>query len=128
MAGWLALSEDNARVLLLAVMLLLYMLLGALLFQWLESSAELQLVHDYSSVLQQFQAVLENTTLDQAALERLLSLHTAVNAGGGYGRRWDFAGSFHFVTTIVSTIGDCSLINTSPFSIMCRLLNPLLQP
>lgn len=106
MAGWLALSEDNARVLLLAVMLLLYMLLGALLFQWLESSAELQLVHDYGSVLQQFQAVLENTTLDQAALERLLSLHTAVNAGGGYGRRWDFAGSFHFVTTIVSTIGD----------------------
>lgn len=128
MAGWLVLSEDNARVLLLAVMLLLYMLLGALLFQWLESSAELQLVHDYASVLQQFQAVLENTTLDQAALERLLSLHTAVNAGGGYGRRWDFAASFHFVTTIVSTIGDCSLINTSPFSIMCHLLNPLLQP
>lgn len=123
MAGWLALSEDNARVLLLAVMLLLYMLLGALLFQWLESSAELQLVHDYGSVLQQFQAVLENTTLDQAALENLLSLHTAVNAGGGYGRRWDFAGSFHFVSTIVSTIGEISIYQFHILLAYCSLIN-----
>ncbi|KAG8311168.1 hypothetical protein J6590_048767, partial [Homalodisca vitripennis] len=108
MAGWLTvvqLSEDNARVVLLAAVLLLYMLLGALLFQQLESAAELTLVEDYDRVLSQFRAALDNTTLDHAALERLLNLHTAVTSGAGQGRRWDFAGSFHFVSTIVSTIG-----------------------
>lgn len=113
MAGWLTLlqlSEDNARVVLLAVVLLLYMVLGALLFQHLESSADLTQAEDYDRLLAQFRALLDNTTLDRAALEKLLDLHTTVTLTGGHGRQWDFAGSFHFVSTIVSTIGKWSVL------------------
>ncbi|XP_054265380.1 potassium channel subfamily K member 13-like [Macrosteles quadrilineatus] len=119
--GWLSviqLSEDNARVVLLAIVLLLYMVMGALLFQQLESSTELAVAGDYAQMLAQVRAALDNTTLDNATLDRLLDLHSTVTSGGGAGRRWDFAGSFHFVSTIVSTIGYG---NTTPQTVAGRI-------
>lgn len=104
------LGEDNMRVALLAAVLLLYMLLGAFIFQQLESAAELTLTQKYQQSYTEFTSALDNGTADYDALHRLLDLHaTVTSAGVIHGRRWDFAGSFHFVSTIVSTIGKSTI-------------------
>lgn len=50
----LHLSEDNARVILLAIFAVLYMLAGALLFQFLESESELKMSRDYWNIYYDF--------------------------------------------------------------------------
>lgn len=63
----LHLSEDNARFLLLAVVAVLYMLLGALLFQILEEDGELRMVREYWSMYYEFRN--ESTRLLGSSLE-----------------------------------------------------------
>lgn len=50
----LHLSEDNARFLLLAVVAVIYMLLGALLFQILEEDGELRMGREYWNMYYEF--------------------------------------------------------------------------
>lgn len=138
------LTEDNARFLLLAIVLLLYMLAGAVIFQYLEADAETKMARDfwrvyadfrrhYCHLLQNQQSVANSATPSATAassanssasaeqqhsqqddledgMERvhqlLYAYGNATTAGIIHKRkRWDFAGSFHFVGTIVSTIG-----------------------
>jgi hypothetical protein len=145
----LHLTEDNARFILLAIVLVLYMLAGAVLFQYLEGEAEMNMArefwHTYSDFRRHYLFLLmqvgNNTSdpsnetirissaeisdddgsqqqnssqsLDQDELDMdkvhqlLYAYGNATSAGIIHKtRRWDFAGSFHFVGTIVSTIGE----------------------
>ncbi|KAI5711073.1 hypothetical protein M8J75_013820 [Diaphorina citri] len=105
----LHLSEDNARILLLILVLGLYMLLGALFFQYLESPLEQEVVEKYWRVYNKFRDHFVNDSVPQD-LEEFHNMLYAYGNATAIGiihkkPRWDFSGSFHFVTTIVSTIG-----------------------
>ncbi|OXU17437.1 hypothetical protein TSAR_004372 [Trichomalopsis sarcophagae] len=102
------LAEDNARFILLAFVLAAYMLAGAALFQTLESDLEIRQAAEFWRVYQAFRR--HHLRGSAQALQRLHELLYAYGNASAIGiinkrRRWDFPGSFHFVGTIVSTIG-----------------------
>ncbi|XP_014468067.1 PREDICTED: potassium channel subfamily K member 13-like [Dinoponera quadriceps] len=102
------LAEDNARFILLAVVLVAYMLAGAVLFQRLESDFETRQAAEFWRVYHAFRR--HHLRGSPSALQRLHELLYAYGNASTTGiinkrRRWDFPGSFHFVGTIVSTIG-----------------------
>ncbi|XP_014204140.1 potassium channel subfamily K member 13-like [Copidosoma floridanum] len=101
-------AEDNARFVLLAFVLSAYMLVGAFIFQRLESDLELNQAAEFWKVYHAFRR--HHMRGSSQALQRLHELLYAYGNASAIGiinkrRRWDFAGSFHFVGTIVSTIG-----------------------
>ncbi|XP_014259313.2 potassium channel subfamily K member 12-like [Cimex lectularius] len=96
---WRWLGEENARLLLLAGLLLAYMSAGALLFQFLEEEPE--------PVLATYLKLIPNITEEQADLLHSLISNTTRP-------KWDYAGSFHFAATIVSTIGYGSSTPNTP--------------
>ncbi|XP_058809225.1 potassium channel subfamily K member 13-like isoform X2 [Phymastichus coffea] len=103
-----AIAEDNARFVLLAVVLAAYMLAGAALFQSLESDLEIKQAAEFWRTYQAFRR--HHLRGSAQALQRLHELLYAYGNASATGiinkrRRWDFPGSFHFVGTIVSTIG-----------------------
>ncbi|KAL0119451.1 hypothetical protein PUN28_007738 [Cardiocondyla obscurior] len=102
------LAEDNARIVLLAVVLAVYMLAGAALFQRLESDLEIRQATEFWRVYHTFRKHhLRGSPLSLQRLHELLYAYGNASATGiiNKRRRWDFPGSFHFVGTIVSTIG-----------------------
>ncbi|XP_071646628.1 potassium channel subfamily K member 13-like [Temnothorax longispinosus] len=102
------LAEDNARIILLAVVLAAYMLAGAALFQRLESDLEIRQATEFWRVYHAFRRHhLRGSPLAVQRLHELLYAYGNASATGiiNKRRRWDFSGSFHFVGTIVSTIG-----------------------
>ncbi|XP_011300440.1 potassium channel subfamily K member 13 [Fopius arisanus] len=103
-----AFAEDNIRFVLLAIFLACYMLAGAVLFQTLESEVELHQATEFWRVYHVFRRY--HLRSNPQATERLNELLYAYSNASATGiihkrRRWDFSGSFHFVGTIVSTIG-----------------------
>ncbi|XP_044733394.1 potassium channel subfamily K member 13-like [Chrysoperla carnea] len=143
--GILPIAEDNARFLLLALVLVIYMVIGATVFQYLESDLEIRQAHafwdqylqfcshyieihnrddvvDMLSVASSSSTLSATDNVDEQLIKnkRLHSLLYAYGNATATGiihkrRRWDFAGSFHFVGTIVSTIGYG---NTAPQTTM----------
>lgn len=110
----LALKEDNARFLLLALVLVLYMVFGALVFQQLEEENETRerarFHRDFDATLAKLEGEVRAGNVSLARVEALLYVWGNMTSEGhaeGGRRRWDFAGSFHFAYTVVSTIGEC---------------------
>ncbi|XP_066964392.1 potassium channel subfamily K member 13-like [Macrobrachium rosenbergii] len=107
----LLLKEDNARFLLLALVLLIYMILGALVFQAFEEEKELRERNDFNrdfvATLKKVKDDIEANNVTLTKVEDLLYIWgNMTDKGFVSGRKkWDFAGSFHFVYTVVSTIG-----------------------
>ncbi|XP_015591530.1 potassium channel subfamily K member 13 [Cephus cinctus] len=102
------LAEDNARFILLAGVLAAYMLAGAALFQRLEADLEIRQAAEFWRVYHAFRRHhLRNSPQALQRLHELLYAYGNASAAGiiNKRRRWDFPGSFHFVGTIVSTIG-----------------------
>ena len=98
-------QEDNARFILLAIVMVLYMLTGATVFMILERDTELAEKEQYYHVLNTF---LKNNDVNETELQTLLDAHAEANTAGLLSEkrpRWDFPGSFYFVGTVVSTIG-----------------------
>ena len=99
--------EDNAKFIVLVVLLVLYMIAGAFLFRWTEYGYEVKANATYHKYHNEF---MDKFHKNQTTVEDLLQfLHnfTAATSSGYNGSRskWDFAGSIHFVATVVSTIG-----------------------
>ncbi|XP_043505944.1 potassium channel subfamily K member 13-like [Polistes fuscatus] len=102
------LAEDNARFILLAIVLAAYMLAGATLFQILEGDLEIRQAAEFWRVYHAFRKHhLRGSPLALQRLHELLYAYGNASSAGiiNKRRRWDFPGSFHFVGTIVSTIG-----------------------
>ncbi|XP_020281476.1 potassium channel subfamily K member 13-like [Pseudomyrmex gracilis] len=102
------LADDNARIIFLAVVLAAYMLAGAALFQRLESDLEIRQAAEFWRVYHAFRRHhLRGSPLALQRLHELLYAYGNASATGiiNKRRRWDFSGSFHFVGTIVTTIG-----------------------
>ncbi|XP_071542876.1 potassium channel subfamily K member 13-like [Panulirus ornatus] len=108
----LALKEDNARFLLLALVLLLYMVAGALVFQAFEEDNEQKerntYLTQYDEKLKELKEDIDFNNVSLSQVEELLYIWGNMTDDGHSPQRrrhWDFAGSFHFVYTVVSTIG-----------------------
>ncbi|XP_038864972.1 potassium channel subfamily K member 13a [Salvelinus namaycush] len=99
-------NEDNARFLMLAVLIVLYLLCGAAVFSALEQPKELQANEQWA---QRFERFTQKHNLNRTDLETFLRFYEEANIAGirvdTLRPRWDFTGAFYFVGTVVSTIG-----------------------
>ncbi|MBN3294832.1 potassium channel subfamily K member 13a [Amia ocellicauda] len=100
------LNEDNARFLLLALLIVLYLLCGAAVFSALEHPKEKQAKERW---VQRFDNFTQRYNLSRGELENFLRFYEEANVAGirvdSIRPRWDFTGAFYFVGTVVSTIG-----------------------
>lgn len=107
--GWcvkLHLREDNARFILLAICLIIYMLLGAVMFMLLEGPNEKTEKEIGKKEVKKFFDLYPD--VNATDLQVLLDAYAEAATAGylpGKRDRWDFSGSFYFVGTVVSTIG-----------------------
>lgn len=102
------LNADNARFLLLAVLIALYMLCGAAVFSAIELPGERRAKQRWEERLQNF---TRRHNLSRAELRDFLREYEEASVAGirvdDIRPRWDFTGAFYFVGTVVSTIGEC---------------------
>ncbi|OWF45696.1 potassium channel subfamily K member 12-like [Mizuhopecten yessoensis] len=102
----LHLREDNARFILLFVVLGIYMITGAILFMILEQDNEVLEKQVYTDRLNSF--LRAYPSINRTDFDAILKVHAEAESAGFAGTkrpRWDFPGSFYFVGTVVSTIG-----------------------
>eukprot|EP00062_Callorhinchus_milii_P025415 gi/632986372/ref/XP_007910200.1/ PREDICTED: potassium channel subfamily K member 13-like [Callorhinchus milii] len=114
-----SLNQDNARFLLLAGMLLLYLVGGAAVFSAIERPGELIARRAWSERLSVF-AHRHNVSLSEL-LTLLRGYEEASKSGvkiDSTNPRWDFTGAFYFVGTVVSTIGFGM---TTPVTVMGKI-------
>lgn len=111
----LHLNEDNARFGLLAALILLYLLCGALVFSALERPSELQAHQRWEEQLANF---TQQHRLSVESLQALLRHYEEAFVTGirvdALRPRWDFSGAFYFVGTVVSTIGQFCFLSLTP--------------
>ncbi|XP_034018562.1 potassium channel subfamily K member 13-like [Thalassophryne amazonica] len=100
------LNEDNARFVLLAVLIIIYMLCGAAVFSALEQPKEREAKARWEQRLHNFS---HKYNLSKKDLNNFLRNYEEANRAGirvdAIRPRWDFTGAFYFVGTVVSTIG-----------------------
>ncbi|XP_057586220.1 potassium channel subfamily K member 13 [Hippopotamus amphibius kiboko] len=100
------LNEDNARFLLLAALIVLYLLGGAAVFSALELAHERQAKQRWEERLANFS---RRHNLSREELRGFLRHYEEATEAGirvdSVRQRWDFTGAFYFVGTVVSTIG-----------------------
>ncbi|XP_071019847.1 potassium channel subfamily K member 13-like [Oncorhynchus clarkii lewisi] len=99
-------NEDNARFLMLAVFIILYLLCGAAVFSALEQPMEAEAKDRWAQRFEQFS---QKNNLSKKELDNFLRNYEEANLAGirvdTIRPRWDFTGAFYFVGTVVSTIG-----------------------
>lgn len=108
----LHLKEDNARFVLLVLILLLYMLIGAGIFHVIEGSTETRERLEYKEFFQDYKNKQDNATFNETEFMEVLERYARASAKGllpGKRPRWDFPGAFYFVATVVSTIGKATM-------------------
>lgn len=100
-------NEDNARFLLLALFIILYLLCGAAVFSALEQPKEREARARWTQRLERFS---QKHNLSERDLKNFLRNYEEANVAGirvdTIRARWDFTGAFYFVGTVVSTIGE----------------------
>ncbi|XP_061668327.1 potassium channel subfamily K member 13-like isoform X3 [Syngnathoides biaculeatus] len=104
--GSAPINEDNARFLLLALFIVVYLLCGAAVFSALEQPKEREAKERWAHSFELFR---QTYNLSQNELHRFLRNYEEANVAGirvdSIRPRWDFTGAFYFVGTVVSTIG-----------------------
>jgi hypothetical protein len=110
--------EENARFILLAILLVAYMCVGAALFHWLEYDNELMERDRYfklrDRVNELYCAEFPDPTrryINCTLLYELLDMRGKLSAAGLLNDRpsFDLAGAFYFAGTVISTIGECCM-------------------
>lgn len=100
-------NEDNARFLLLALFIVIYLLCGAAVFSALEQPKEREAKERWE---QRFEHFSQKYNLSKKDLNNFLRNYEEANVAGirvdTIRPRWDFTGAFYFVGTVVSTIGE----------------------
>lgn len=100
-------NEDNARFLLLALFIIVYLFCGAAVFSALEQPKEREAKERWA---QRFEHFSLKYNLSKKDLQNFLRNYEEANVAGirvdAIRPRWDFTGAFYFVGTVVSTIGE----------------------
>ncbi|XP_030628817.1 potassium channel, subfamily K, member 13 [Chanos chanos] len=104
--GFGPLNEDNARFLMLALLIIIYLFCGAAVFSALEHPKEKLAKERWA---QRFEHFSQKYNLSKRDLDNFLRNYEEANVAGirvdTTRPRWDFTGAFYFVGTVVSTIG-----------------------
>ena len=105
--GFGPVNEDNARFVMLALLIIIYLLCGAAVFSALEHPKEKQAKEKWAQRFEQFS---QRHNLTKSDLEKFLRHYEEANVAGirvdMLRPRWDFTGAFYFAGTVVSTIGE----------------------
>lgn len=101
-------NEAVLKLLILWPFYLMYMILGALIFMELEQDNEKTLVNRIIKTFEEFNAT---QNVPDELMNNLSNLYQDAFAMGinpndnSHHSKWDFAGSFYFVGTVLTTIG-----------------------
>ncbi|TNN66939.1 Potassium channel subfamily K member 9 [Liparis tanakae] len=105
----LAMKRQNVRTLSLIVCTFTYLLVGAAVFDALESDYEMLEKEQLEAVEKRLQGKYNISEADYRKLENIIMKAEPHRAGV----QWKFAGSFYFAITVITTIGKF-LVPTSP--------------
>lgn len=97
----LRMKAQNIRTLCLILSIVFYLLIGAAVFDALESDSESSKKRALEEKLNELKKKYSFTEDDYGEVERVV-LQSAPHRAG---RQWKFAGSFYFAITVVTTIG-----------------------
>nr|XP_053648428.1 uncharacterized protein LOC128699709 [Cherax quadricarinatus] len=116
----MTLKEDHTMFLILATLLLIYMALGALVFQAFEEEYEMQarsnFLDKYTSARKTVNDSINSENVTFSTIDNLIFTWGNMSDEGytpQNRRLWDYPGSFYFVYALVATIGK------SPYSLFC---------
>ncbi|XP_057702574.1 potassium channel subfamily K member 15-like [Corythoichthys intestinalis] len=93
--------NGNIRIILLILSMLLYLLIGAAVFDALESASEVVRKNMLDERLDELKEKYDLVEDDLREIERVV-LQSEVHRGG---TQWDLAGAFYFAITVITTIG-----------------------
>ncbi|XP_072239301.1 potassium channel subfamily K member 15-like [Leuresthes tenuis] len=94
-------NTQNIRTLILILSIVFYLLIGAAVFDALESKSESSRQRALEQKLKELQKKYGFMEDDYGDIERVVLLSEPHRGG----RQWKFAGSFYFATTVITTIG-----------------------
>lgn len=94
-------KTQNIRTLSLILSIVFYLLVGAAVFDALESESEGSRKKALEEKLSELKSKYGFTEEDYREIERVVILSEPHRAG----RQWKFAGSFYFAITVITTIG-----------------------
>lgn len=103
-------EEKNLRSLCLILSILLYLLIGAAVFDALESDSERAKTEALEEALEELKRRHGFSEGEYREVERAV-LQAAPHRAGTH---WKFAGSFYFAITVITTIGKCACTRLSP--------------
>lgn len=118
-APLMRMEEKNLRSLCLILSIVLYLLIGAAVFDALESDSESAKTEALEEKLEELKLKYGFSEGDYREVERVV-LQAAPHRAG---RQWKFAGSFYFAITVITTIGKCVdllLSALTPFALGTR--------
>jgi potassium channel subfamily K protein 9 len=95
-------KKQNARTLILIGSTIAYLLFGAAVFQALESANEIQ---EQQSLKAKEEEVRNNFNITKEQYQEIANI-TMRSISHNAGVQWTFTGSFYFVTTVITTIGQ----------------------
>lgn len=94
-------KTQNIRTLCLILCIVLYLLVGAAVFDALESDSESSKKKSLEQKLTELKKKYDFTEDDYREIERVVVQAEPHRAG----RQWKFTGSFYFAITVITTIG-----------------------
>ncbi|KYM95198.1 Two pore potassium channel protein sup-9 [Cyphomyrmex costatus] len=106
-------KKQNVRTLSLIVFTLTYLLVGAAIFDVLESETE-KLRKEALDAIEKMVIRKYNISEDDFKIMETVVLKTEPHKAG---QQWKFAGAFYYATTVLTTIGTCHVTTTALLSI-----------
>lgn len=108
----MALSSNTKKLFIRILLFLVYLLLGAALFYWIEHAEEEKL-RDQNKFAAQFDNFTSHYNINKEDMDKFIEeLQKAVKLGYDLSERawpdhyrWDFMNAFHFAGNVVTTIG-----------------------